>query len=78
MIHTYQNTFSLPAPGGVRQVKLAENDRPIPTDRVFWQSNHFQNVFQVGQMQHPIDRYTFGAEKTFFDGWDERRAAAAV
>jgi hypothetical protein len=71
----------IPLPGGGGQTaKLAENDRPIPTDRVFFSYNHFQNIFTVRQQvfaptpaiftrQLPLDRYTIGAEKTFFDGW---------
>ena len=60
--------------------KISENDSPIPRDRVFFSYNHFQNVFQISETpltppgptqirQEPIDRYTLGFEKTFFDGW---------
>jgi hypothetical protein len=74
-------TFSLPiAGGGSRIGKISENDSPIPRDRVFFSYNHFQNVFQISETpqsppgptllrQEPIDRYTLGFEKTFFDGW---------
>ena len=47
---------------------------------MFFSYNHFQNVFQLSETplfppgptlirQQPIDRYTIGAEKTFYDGW---------
>jgi hypothetical protein len=74
-------TFSLPiAGGGSRIGKISENDSPIPRDRVFFSYNHFQNVFQITETpafppgpttirQEPIDRYTIGFEKTFYDGW---------
>jgi hypothetical protein len=74
-------TFSLPiAGGGSRVGKISENDSPIPRDRIFFSYNHFQNVFQISETpqfppgptlirQEPIDRYTLGFEKTFFDGW---------
>src|SRR5436190_168535 len=74
-------SFSLPiAGGGSRIGKISENDSPIPRDRVFFNYNHFQNVFQLSETpiappgptlirQEPIDRYTLGAEKTFLDGW---------
>jgi hypothetical protein len=74
-------TFTLPiAGGGSRVGKISENDSPIPRDRIFFSYNHFQNVFQISETpqappgptlirQEPIDRYTLGFEKTFFDGW---------
>jgi hypothetical protein len=68
------------AGGGSRIGKIAENDSPIPRDRIFFSYNHFQNVFQVSETpanppaptifrQEPLDRYTMGFEKTFLDGW---------
>src|SRR5262245_20706534 len=74
-------TFTLPiAGGGSRIGKISENDSPIPRDRVFFSYNHYQNVFQISETpvlppaptlfrQAPIDRYTMGVEKTFYDGW---------
>jgi len=74
-------TFTLPiAGGGSRIGKISENDSPIPRDRVFFSYNHFQNVFQLSETpvlppgptlfrQAPLDRYTMGFEKTFYDGW---------
>jgi hypothetical protein len=73
-------SFTLPiAGGGSRIGKISENDSPIPRDRVFFSYNHFQNAVQVSETafgqntpsvfrQEPIDRYTMGFEKTFFDG----------
>jgi hypothetical protein len=69
----------LPLAGASRIGKIAENDSPIPRDRIFFNYNHFHNVFQVAEQsivppgpmvirQQPIDRYTIGVEKTFFDG----------
>lgn len=77
----FRSNFSLPTGGGGSRIgKIAENDSPIPRDRVFFSYNHFQNVFQLSEAslappgpplirQEPIDRYTLGFEKTFFDGW---------
>lgn len=74
-------TVNMPmAGGGSRIGKISENDSPIPQDRIFFSYNHFQNVFQISETplsppgpsvlrQEPIDRYTMGFEKTFFDGW---------
>jgi hypothetical protein len=67
------------AGGGSRVGKISENDSPIPRDRIFFSYNHFQNVIQLSETpsnppgpplmrQEPIDRYTMGLEKTFFDG----------
>jgi hypothetical protein len=76
-----RSNFSLPTSGGGSRIgKIAENDSPIPRDRVFFNYNHFHNVFQLSEQtlappgpptirQQPIDRYTLGFEKTFFDGW---------
>jgi hypothetical protein len=74
-------SFSLPVAGGGSRIgKISENDSPIPRDRVFASYNHFTSVFQLSETpvipagppvtrQEPIDRYTIGAEKTFFNGW---------
>jgi hypothetical protein len=77
----YRGSFSLPTGGGGSRIgKISENDSPIPRDRVFFSYNHFHNVFQLSETQlappgpalirqEPINRYTLGFEKTFFDGW---------
>src|SRR4029079_7105637 len=79
-IKGFRSNFTLPLAGASRIGKISENDSPIPRDRVFFSYNHFQNVFQISETpltppgpamirQEPIDRYTLGFEKTFFDGW---------
>jgi hypothetical protein len=77
----FASTFSLPTGGGgSRMGKIAENDSPIPQDRVFFNYNHFHNVFELTETpfappgptvfrQQSMDRYTVGFEKTFHDGW---------
>ncbi len=71
--------FDIPGGGGSRPVKISENDSPIPVDRVFFNYNHFHNVFEFQEItlpspsppvnrQLPIDRYTLGFEKTFLGG----------
>jgi len=66
--------FDIPGAGGSRRVKVAENNRSLPTDRLIFVYNHFHNAgsFLAGGVtpvlnDYPIDRYTFGVEKTFFD-----------
>ncbi len=70
--------FKLPMIGGSRTGKMAENDIAMPVDRVFATYNHFSDVFQMQTQstfpagplltrQEPIDRYTVGFEKTFFN-----------
>jgi hypothetical protein len=72
--------FDIPGAGGSRRVKIAENSSPFPVDRVYFMYNHFHNVYefqetqvvpilQTFQRQLPIDRYTVGVEKTFWDEW---------
>jgi len=75
-----RGAFSVPGAGGSRRVKIGENNSPIPTDRAFFMYNHFHNAYQFQeinftsfpptliQRQNPIDRFTLGVEKTFFDG----------
>jgi hypothetical protein len=73
-------TFKLPVGGGGSRIgKISENDSPIPQDRIFFGYNHFHNAFELIETprlppgpaqirQEPIDRYTLGLEKTFFEG----------
>jgi hypothetical protein len=74
-----RGTFDIPGAGGSSPVKIGENDSPIPVDRVFFNYNHFHNVFEFQEFplfgipqpilrQLPIDRYTVGFEKTFLGG----------
>jgi hypothetical protein len=62
----------LPPPGGTRRVKISENNKSLPMDRVFFSYNHYQNAIDatvagLGTQSFPIDQYTFGVEKTFCD-----------
>jgi hypothetical protein len=60
---------SLPIAGGDRRFKIAENVSPVPQDRVFFNFNHFQNsITDIQGQVRSLDRFTFGAEKTFFCG----------
>ena len=66
-------TVDMPLPGGTRGVKISENDKALPMDRVFFIYNHFQNALEanvvgLGVESYPIDQYTLGLEKTFRDG----------
>ena len=59
---------TIPIAGGDRLVKIAENNRPEPTDRVFYNMHHFHNALLLdGAVATPthLDRYTFGIERTF-------------
>lgn len=62
-----QLVFELPEVGGaaVRRVILSENNSPIPRDRFFVDHRFFHQVYRdFGD----VNRYTFGAERTFLDG----------
>lgn len=59
--------------GAVRRVKIAENNKALPMDRVYCSYNHFQNALQGSSFEAPprdisLDQYTMGLEKTFRDG----------
>lgn len=69
-------SFSVPSAGGGGPVKIGENNRALPTDRISFAYSHFHNAFQFTQalafgpantQLYPLDRYTFGFEKTFAD-----------
>ena len=60
----------VPSAGGDRRFKIAENNSPVPVDRVFFTYNHFQGALRAPDGTHrSLDRYTFGVEKTFLNGW---------
>lgn len=69
--------FTLPGAGGSRRVKIGENNKSLPDDRIYFMYNHFHNVltfqdftgFPPGQntARQSVDRYTAGIEKMFFD-----------
>jgi len=72
-------SFTVPGAGGSRRVKIAENNKAMPTDRLIFSYNHFENALQFTdtplgnpgaavRQTSPIDRCTIGIEKTFFDG----------
>jgi hypothetical protein len=48
-------------------VRLAESTSPIPRDRIFFNYSYFNNA-PLAQGNVSLSRYTFGVEKTFFDG----------
>jgi hypothetical protein len=59
-----------PNPGGggnVGRVKIAENNSPLPRDRVFHNFSYFDNVSLVSSGVN-VNRFIPGFEKTFFDG----------
>ena len=70
-------SFTVPPVSGGGPVKIAENNRALPTDRLTFSYSHFHNALQFTQQTFfgapntqlfPIDRYTLGFEKTFADG----------
>jgi len=63
------NVGNLPIAGNDRRAKISEDSSPIPTDRVFLDFNHFDSAAEtVDGHIIDMDRYTFGLEKTFFNG----------
>ncbi len=62
-----------PSPGGGRSLKIGENNKALPTDRVYFSYNHFDNAmhsvgFDVPNRTFSVDRYTLGVEKTCSEG----------
>ncbi|MCG2684936.1 MAG: hypothetical protein L6306_15135 [Planctomycetales bacterium] len=66
--------IDLPPAGGGGRMRIADNNKAFPTDRVFFMYNHFQNALLANPITFgpgetaSLDRYTFGLEKTFRDG----------
>lgn len=73
-----QNAVALadvPLAAGGRRMKISENNKALPMDRIYFNFNHFHNVVDttpdVGSFfagrSGSINRYTVGLEKTFFN-----------
>jgi hypothetical protein len=66
-------TTDIPLAAGCRRVKIAENNKPLPQDRVYLLYNHFHNALifdrlgAVAPRDISVDQYTLGFEKTLFD-----------
>lgn len=70
----------LPLTGALSRLNISDFNKALPVDRVFFNYNHFENALSRSYMtetpngvftngaNRSIDRYTFGIEKTFFDG----------
>jgi hypothetical protein len=68
---------NLPLAGGAGRLSVADNNKPLPQDRVYALYNHFQNAmvadasnFFVGpdRRMYSVDRYTLGFEKSLREG----------
>jgi hypothetical protein len=65
-----QLVIDAPSPGGgggVGRVKIAENNSPLPRDRVFHNFSYFDNV-PLTESGVNVNRFIPGFEKTFFGG----------
>ncbi len=61
-----QGVGSFPAVNAGK-IRLAESTSPIPRDRLFFNYSYFNDVpLAAGGVS--VNRYTFGVEKTFFNG----------
>ncbi len=72
--------LDVPLAGPMSRLKISDFNKALPVDRVFFFYNHFHNALQNSTVTdtgngpifsgrpQSIDRYTFGIEKTFFDG----------
>ncbi|RIK74859.1 MAG: hypothetical protein DCC67_16015 [Planctomycetota bacterium] len=60
------NGATVAVAGGDRVLKFADNNSPLPQDRVFFNFHHFNNaVTDVIGRDQDADRFTFGLERTF-------------
>jgi hypothetical protein len=73
---TIDSVVSAPLAAGGRRLKISENNKALPMDRVYFMFHHFHNAidinpntnFPFGGTSSPINRYTIGLEKTFLQG----------
>ena len=69
--------IDLPTAGGTYRLNIADNNKALPEDRIYFVYNHYKNAFQVDPgaasaqppSQFSISRYTVGFEKVLFDDW---------
>ncbi len=61
------DTFGAQGPGA-HVFKVSDNGVVLPVDRVFFNYHHYHNALYYDGGRTSVDRYTFGVEKTFFDG----------
>ncbi len=58
----------LPSPGqAIGRYSIADNNSPMPRDRIFWDYSFFHNA-RLGSVGIPVNRWTPGFEKTFWGG----------
>ncbi len=77
-VSTAVTTADLPLAGGVRGLLVAEHNKALPVDRIYFNYNHYRHpIEQVTTTSLPVtvvgnklslDRYTCGWEQTFHDG----------
>ncbi len=73
-----QTTTDVALAGGSRGLKIAEHNKAIPADRIYFNYQHFHNVLDanlespigtpVASNNFSVDRYTLGLEKRFGQG----------
>lgn len=71
-VPSHSVTATVPTPGGTQRFNIADNNSPIPLDRMFVTYNHFNDAVQAtiasATQRENVNRYTFGFEKTFLNG----------
>jgi len=69
--YRYHVEASLPSPGGGTTMKMSENNKALPMDRLFLMYNRYTDALYVvasPRRSFSVDRFTIGAEKTLLDG----------
>ena len=63
-------SLDIPPAGAHRRMKIADNNKALPVDRIYFLYHHFQNALVVSPPDRTfsVDRYSIGLEKTFSDG----------
>jgi hypothetical protein len=69
LIDSPVNGAAVSVAGGDRILKFADNNSPLPQDRLFFNYHLFTNpVLDVRGQAQDVNRFTFGLEKTAWDG----------
>ena len=67
---SYEVYGDVPPAGGGGRVKISENNKALPMQRIFFTYNHYQNALDAygpDVRSLHVDRFTVGIEQPFFD-----------
>lgn len=68
--------FDVPFPGGTNRLVIANNNSPLPQDRIYTTYSHVNGALDFARVSNPtaqrtasLDQYVVGLEKAFWNDW---------